>query len=310
MAKKVHNVIDLIGDTPIVRLNKLPSSGSAAIWVKLESFNPAGCVKERIGMSMIDAAEKEGKLKPGGMIIEPTSGNTGIGLAMVAAVKGYRCVLVMPETMSLERRKILQAFGAEIVLTEGPKGMSGAIAKANQLIEEYPNAFMPQQFANKTNVKIHYETTGPEIWDQTGGEIDAFIAGVGTGGTITGVGKFLREKKPDVKLYAVEPEHSPVLSGGNPGPHKIQGIGAGFIPEIMDLSIIDEVLQVSNDQAMETTRRLCKEEGILAGISSGAACFCAINVAATLGEGKNVVVLLPDTGERYLSTDLFPYNGL
>ena len=305
MTTKALTVIDLIGDTPIVRLNSLPADGSAAVWAKLESQNPGGCVKERIGKSMIEAAEKKGRLKPGGTIVEPTSGNTGIGLAMVAAIKGYRCILVMPETMSLERRRILQAYGAEIVLTEGPKGMSGAIEKAKQLVEDHPDAFMPQQFTNEANVQIHYDTTGPEIWEQTGGEIDALVVGVGTGGTITGTGRYLREKKSDIKLYAVEPENSPVLSGGNPGPHKIQGIGAGFVPEIMDLSIVDSVLQVSNEQAIETARRLCKEEGILSGISSGAACFSALEVAAELGVGKNVVVVLPDTGDRYLSTWLF-----
>ncbi len=308
MTTKALTVIDLIGDTPIVRLNSLPADGSAAVWAKLESQNPGGCVKERIGKSMIEAAEKKGRLKPGGTIVEPTSGNTGIGLAMVAAIKGYRCILVMPETMSLERRRILQAYGAEIVLTEGPKGMSGAIEKAKQLVEDHPDAFMPQQFTNEANVQIHYDTTGPEIWEQTGGEIDALVVGVGTGGTITGTGRYLREKKSDIKLYAVEPENSPVLSGGNPGPHKIQGIGAGFVPEIMDLSIVDSVLQVSNEQAIETARRLCKEEGILSGISSGAACFSALEVAAELGVGKNVVVVLPDTGERYLTTELFSYN--
>ncbi len=309
MPKRANNIIELIGDTPIVRLNKLVDVEAATVWAKLESQNPAGCVKERIGMSMIDAAEREGLLSPGGVIIEPTSGNTGIGLAMVAAVKGYRCILVMPETMSLERRKILQAFGAELILTEGSKGMRGAIEKAEQLSKEYKGSFVPQQFDNQANVEIHYQTTGPEIWEQTEGRIDMLVSGVGTGGTITGAGRYLREKKPDIKLVAVEPEHSAVMSGGSPGPHKIQGLGAGFIPKIMDMSLVDEVMTVNNDQAMETARRLCREEGIFAGISGGAACFCAVQQAQKLGAGKDIVVVLPDTGERYLSTELFPYGG-
>ncbi|NPU99323.1 MAG: cysteine synthase A [Candidatus Omnitrophica bacterium] len=309
MAKRANNIIELIGDTPIVRLNKLVNGAMAAVWAKLESQNPAGCVKERIGKSMIEAAERDGLLSPGGVIIEPTSGNTGIGLAMVAAVKGYRCILVMPETMSLERRKILQAFGAEIVLTEGPKGMRGAIEKAEALAREMPGSFLPQQFNNPANVEIHYRTTGPEIWEQTEGRIDMLVCGVGTGGTITGAGRFLREKKPDIQLVAVEPEHSAVMSGRSPGPHKIQGIGAGFIPQIMDMSLVNEVMTVTNDQAMETARRLCKEEGIFAGISCGAACYCAMQQARKLGPGKDIVVVLPDTGERYLSTELFPYSG-
>ena len=309
MPKRANNIIELIGDTPIVRLNKLVDVEAATVWAKLESQNPAGCVKERIGMSMIDAAEREGLLSPGGVIIEPTSGNTGIGLAMVAAVKGYRCILVMPETMSLERRKILQAFGAELILTEGSKGMRGAIEKAEQLSKEYKGSFVPQQFDNQANVEIHYQTTGPEIWEQTEGRIDMLVSGVGTGGTITGAGRYLREKKPDIKLVAVEPEHSAVMSGSSPGPHKIQGLGAGFIPKIMDMSLVDEVMTVNNDQAMETARRLCREEGIFAGISGGAACFCAVQQAQKLGAGKDIVVVLPDTGERYLSTELFPYGG-
>ncbi|MGI6454503.1 MAG: cysteine synthase A [bacterium] len=309
MAKRVNNVNELIGDTPIVKLNKLPEPDSATVWVKLESFNPSGCVKERIALSMIEAAEAEGVLKPGGTIIEPTSGNTGIGLAMVAAVKGYKVILTMPETMSIERRKILLAFGAEIVLTEGPRGMKGAIERAEAILASTENSFMPQQFNNPANVKIHYETTGPEIWQQTEGKIDALISGVGTGGTITGAGRYLKEQNSSIKLVAVEPTHSPVLSGGEPGPHKIQGLGAGFIPEIMDMSIVDEVMQVTNEEAMETARRLCSEEGILAGISCGAAAFCALQYAKRVGPGKDVVVVLPDTGERYLSTELFPYTG-
>lgn len=308
MAKRVNSMIDLIGDTPIVRLNKVAAKNSATVWAKLEAQNPAGCVKERIGFSMIEAAETAGALKPGGTIVEPTSGNTGIGLAMVAAIKGYRCILVMPESMSLERRKILQAFGAELILTEGPKGMKGACAKAAELVETIPNAVLPQQFENQANVDIHYRTTGPEIWEQTEGEIDALVCGVGTGGTVSGAGKFLKEKKADLTLVAVEPEHSPVLSGGQPSPHKIQGIGAGFIPKIMDLSIVDRIMKVTNDQAMETARRLCAEEGIFCGISCGAAAFCALQLAEELGPGKNIVVVLPDTGERYLSTELYPYT--
>lgn len=307
MAIRVNSVLELVGNTPVVRLNKIPYPNSATIWAKLESQNPAGCIKERIGISMIDAAEKAGWIEPGAVIIEPTSGNTGVGLAMVSAVKGYRCILVMPETMSLERRKILQAFGAEIVLTEGPKGMRGAIEKAEDLAKTIKNSYIPQQFKNKANVDIHYETTGPEIWEQMEKNVDAFVCGVGTGGTITGTGRFLKEKNPKIKIIAVEPENSAVLSGGTAGPHKIQGIGAGFIPEIMDMAIVDEIVPVSNDQAMETARHLCKEEGILCGISCGAACFAAAQYAQKIGEGKNVVVILPDTGERYLSTELFPY---
>lgn len=308
MPKRVNNMMELIGDTPIVRLNKVVDPKWATVWAKLEAQNPAGCVKERIGYSMIEAAEQEGGLKPGGTIIEPTSGNTGIGLAMVAAVKGYRCILVMPESMSLERRKILQAFGAELILTEGPKGMKGACEQAEELVNNTPGAVMPQQFRNQANVDIHYQTTGPEIWDQTGGEIDALVCGVGTGGTISGAGKFLREKNPHIELIAVEPEHSPVMSGGQPGPHKIQGIGAGFVPDIMNMEILNRVMKVTNDQAMETARRLCRDEGIFCGISCGAAAHCALLVAQEMGAGKNIVVVLPDTGERYLSTELYPYH--
>jgi cysteine synthase len=309
MAKRVMNVNELIGDTPIVRLNKLPKPGSATVWGKLESFNPAGCVKERIGFAMIEAAEQDGSLTPGTTIIEPTSGNTGIGLAMVSAVKGYRCILVMPETMSLERRKILQAFGAEILLTEGAKGMKGAVETATALAHEKEDYFMPQQFNNPANVKVHYETTGPEIWEQTEGQIDAFVAGIGTGGTVTGAGQYLKEKNPHIMIVGVEPADSPILSGGNPGPHKIQGIGAGFKPEILDMSVIDRIATVSNENAMEMGRLLCKEEGIFAGISCGAATCSALEIAQELGEGKNVVVILPDTGERYLSTELYHYTG-
>lgn len=308
MAKRANNIIELIGDTPIVRLNRLPQKGSATVWAKLEAQNPAGCVKERIAFSMIEEAEKKGKLKAGGTIVEPTSGNTGIGLAMVAAVKGYRLILTMPETMSLERRKILQAFGAEIVLTEGPKGMKGAVERAAELVRENKNFFMPQQFENKANVKIHYDTTGPEVWEQTDGNVDAFVSGIGTGGTITGAGKYLKEQNSDIILVGVEPETSAVLSGGKPGSHKIQGIGAGFIPGILDVKLIDRIMQVSNDNAMDIARRLCKEEGIFCGISCGAACYCALEIAQELGNGKDVVVILPDTGERYLTTELFLYT--
>lgn len=306
MAKRAMDITELIGDTPIVRINKLTSSGSATVWAKLESQNPAGCVKERIGLSMIEAAERDGTLKPGGVIIEPTSGNTGIGLAMVAAVRGYKLILVMPESMSLERRKILQAFGAELVLTEGPKGMKGAIDKAEEMAAKL-DAFVPQQFNNPANADVHYKTTGPEIWKQTEGKIDAFVSGVGTGGTISGAGRFLKEKNSHIEIIAVEPTHSAVMSGGEPAPHKIQGIGAGFIPGIMDMTVVDKILTVSNDQAMETARRLCNEEGIFCGISCGAAAYCAIEYAKELGAGKDIVVILPDTGERYLSTELYPY---
>ncbi len=308
MAKRANDIIELIGDTPIVRLNRLPQKDSATVWAKLEAQNPAGCVKERIAFSMVEDAEKKGKLKAGGTIVEPTSGNTGIGLAMVSSVKGYRLILTMPETMSLERRKILQAFGAEIVLTEGPKGMKGAVERAEELVRENKNFFMPQQFENKANVQIHYDTTGPEVWEQTEGKVDAFVSGIGTGGTITGAGKYLKEQNSDIILVGVEPEASAVLSGCKPGSHKIQGIGAGFIPGILDVNIIDRVMQVSNDNAINIARRLCKEEGVFCGISSGAACYSALEIAQELGKGNDVVVILPDTGERYLTTELFLYT--
>ncbi len=309
MPKRVMDITELIGDTPIVRLNKLTEKDSATVWAKLEAQNPAGCVKERIGLSMIEAAEIDGSLQPGGTIVEPTSGNTGIGLAMAAAVKGYRVILTMPETMSLERRKILSAFGAEIVLTEGPRGMKGAVEKAEELVNQIDGAFMPQQFNNEANLQIHYETTGPEIWEQTEGKIDAFVSGIGTGGTLTGAGKYLKEKNSQILLVGIEPSASAVLSGGHPGPHKIQGIGAGFKPEILDLSLVDRIMQVSNDAAMETARDLCRKEGIFAGISCGAACYCALELAKELGSGKDIVAVFPDTGERYLSTELYPYTG-
>jgi cysteine synthase A len=311
MAKLVQNVTQLIGDTPLVRLNRVVPEDSAEIYVKLEYQNPGSSVKDRIAIAMVEAAEQEGRLKPGDTIIEPTSGNTGIGLAMVAAAKGYRAILVMPETMSLERRNLLRAYGAELVLTPGAEGMKGAIRKAEELVAENPSYFMPQQFKNKANVKIHRETTGPEIVEAIkshDGKLDAFVAGIGTGGTITGAGSVLRENFPGIKIYAVEPAASPVLSGGQPGPHKIQGIGAGFVPDILDTSIYDGVITVENEQAFETSRRVAREEGILGGISSGAAIFAALKVAKELGKGKRVVAVLPSNGERYLSTPLYQFD--
>jgi cysteine synthase A len=302
-AQKVETILDLVGDTPLVRLHRLPPDGSAQVWVKLERFNPGGSVKDRIGKAMIEAAEEAGVLKPGMVIVEPTSGNTGIGLAMVAAVKGYRMILTMPDTLSLERRALLAAYGAELVLTAGAEGMKGAIAKAEELVRKH-KGFMPQQFRNPANPEIHRRTTAAEILSQIG-HLDAFVSGVGTGGTVTGVGEILKDTLPEVLIVAVEPAGSPVLSGGSPGKHKIQGIGAGFIPEVMNPEIVDQVVQVEDDDAAETARRLASREGILVGISSGAAAWAAIQVAQRLGEGKVVVTVLPDTGERYLSTGLF-----
>lgn len=299
-----NNIFETIGKTPIVKLNRIANEEMAEVLVKLEYFNPGGSVKDRIALAMIEAAEREGLLTKGQTIIEPTSGNTGIGLSMVGAAKGYRVILVMPETMSVERRKLMKAYGAEIILTEGAKGMGGAIEMATKLTAEN-GYFMPQQFKNIANPAIHMKETAKEIISQTDGNIDMFIAGVGTGGTITGVGKTLKESFPSVKIVAVEPENSPVLSGGKPGPHKIQGIGAGFIPEIMDMSIVDEVVKVSNEDAMDTGRKLGKLEGMLVGISSGAAIFAALKKAREIGKGKRIVVIAPDTGERYLSTELF-----
>lgn len=289
----------------MVRINNLISGADAGIWAKLEGFNPGGSVKDRIALSMIEAAEKEGKLKPGGTIIEPTSGNTGIGLAMVSAIKNYRLILTMPETMSVERRQIFQAYGAEMVLTPGEKGMMGAVEKAAEICRSSLDYFMPMQFENPANAAIHRTTTAPEIINAMDGIPDAFISGVGTGGTITGVGEVLKERRSDVWIVAVEPASSPVLSGGNPGPHKIAGIGAGFFPGVLNTKIYDEIIPVTNEDAIATTRELSLREGILAGISSGAAMWAAIKIAKRLGKGKEVVVIFPDRGDRYLSTGLF-----
>lgn len=302
------NIIDTIGDTPMVRLNRIVPEGVAEVVLKLDWFNPGGSVKDRIGMSMIVEAEKRGELKPGMTIIEPTSGNTGIGLAMVAAAKGYKLVITMPETMSMERRKLLKAFGATIHLTEGPKGIKAALAKALELKEQIPNSWMPQQFENADNPKIHRETTAREIIRDTNGKFDAFVAGVGTGGTISGCGEvFRKELGEKVHVVAVEPSDSPVLSGGQPGPHKLQGIGAGFVPDNYKPDYVDEVISVKLDDALATTRELAEKEGILNGLSSGAILWAGIEVAKKLGSGKRVVVLIPSNGERYLSTMLFDH---
>ncbi|WP_169090295.1 cysteine synthase A [Paenibacillus sp. PL91] len=308
MSLVVNNITDLIGSTPLVRLNKVVPDDSAEIYLKLEFFNPGSSVKDRIAISIIEEAEREGKLKPGDTIIEATSGNTGIGIALVAAARGYKAILVMPETMSLERRNLLRAYGAELVLTPGPEGMKGAIRVAQELQEKHPDYFPALQFDNPANVKIHRETTGPEIVkaiESLDGNLDGFVAGVGTGGTITGAGEALRERFPNIHIAAVEPTSSPVLSGGSPGLHKIQGIGAGFVPSILDTHIYNEIIQVSNEDAFETARRVAKEEGILGGISSGAAVFAAIQLAQKLGAGKRVVAVIPSNGERYLSTVLY-----
>lgn len=303
--KVANNISELVGQTPVVKLNKIVGKDDATVYVKLESFNPASSVKDRIALSMIDAAEKSGALQPGATIVEPTSGNTGIGLAMIAAARGYKLILVMPETMSIERRNLLKAYGAELVLTPGPEGMKGAIRKAEEIVLETPGYFMPQQFKNPANPQIHRELTAREVLEQAQGQLDAFVGGVGTGGTITGVGEILKQSFPGIKIVAVEPAASPVLSGGQPGPHKIQGIGAGFVPDVLNVQIVDEIITVSNEDAMETARKLARQEGILVGISSGAAVFAALQVAKRLGAGKKVIVVAPDTGERYLSTELF-----
>lgn len=308
MLKVANNILELIGQTPIVKLNRIVGKSDADIFLKLEFFNPGGSVKDRIAFSMINEAEKRGDLKPGDVIVEPTSGNTGIGLAMVAAAKGYRAVLVMPDTMSVERRNLLKAYGAELVLTPGSEGMKGAIAKAEELKRQNSNYFMPQQFKNFDNVKVHLETTAVEIVEQLGGKIDAFVAGVGTGGTITGVGRVLKEKYPDTLVAAVEPTASPVLAGGSPSPHKIQGIGAGFVPDILDTEVYDEVIGIENEEAFEWARKMAKEEGILGGISSGAAVAAALKLARRLGTGKNVLAVIPSNGERYLTTPLYAYE--
>ena len=306
MARIAENSVKLIGNTPLVRLNKVTEGAEATVVAKLESFNPCGSVKDRIAANMIETAEQEGLLGSDSVIVEPTSGNTGIGLAFVCAVKGYRLILTMPDTMSIERRRLLSALGAEVVLTPGSEGIKGTIGKAEEIAQKIPNAFIPQQFQNPANPGIHRRTTAEEIWNDTDGEVDVIVAGVGTGGTITGVAGAIKSRKPGFVAIAVEPEASPVLSGGGPGPHKIQGIGAGFVPDVLDVDLIDEVVQVTNDEAVQMARRLAREEGILAGISSGAATAAAVRVAQRPeSAGKLIVVILPDTGERYLSTELF-----
>ena len=306
----VSSPLELIGHTPVVRLNRIPGPDCAEVWAKLENFNPGGSVKDRICLAMIEAAEKAGRIKPGDTIVEPTSGNTGIGLAMVSAVKGYRLILTMPDTMSEERRSLLVAYGAELVLTPDTRGMHGAIAKAEELVRENPGYFMPQQFSNPANPEMHYRTTGPELVEQLS-RIDAFVAGVGTGGTITGIGRYLRENlKNRPLIVAVEPRNSPVLSGGEAGFHKIQGIGAGFVPKNLDTRVYDEIITVSDEDASSHARKLARQEGVLVGISSGANCCAAMQVAKRLGKGNLVAVIFPDTGERYLTTDLFQAEGI
>ncbi|PIC75773.1 cysteine synthase A [Sporosarcina sp. P19] len=306
MSRVGNSVIDLVGNTPLVKLNRLTGADDADVYLKLEFFNPGSSVKDRIALAMIETAEKNGELKEGSTIIEPTSGNTGIGLAMIAAAKGYKSVLVMPDTMSLERRNLLRAYGADLVLTPGAEGMKGAISKAEQLAEEN-GWFLPQQFNNEANPEVHRLTTGPEIVNALD-QVDAFISGIGTGGTITGAGEVLKEHFPGVRIVAVEPEDSAILSGGKPGPHKIQGIGAGFVPEVLDTAIYDEIIKVSNDDAYTFARRAAREEGILGGVSSGAAIAAALQVAKKLGKGKTVVAIIPSNGERYLSTPLYQFD--
>jgi len=308
MSKIANSIVELIGQTPVVKLNHIVDENSADVYLKLEYMNPGSSVKDRIALAMVEAAEKSGQLKAGDTIIEPTSGNTGIGLAWVAAAKGYKAILVMPETMSLERRNLLRAYGAQIVLTPGPEGMKGAIGKAGELSKKH-GYFMPQQFENEANPEIHRNTTGKELVEQFGDQLDAFISGIGTGGTITGAGEVLKEKYKDIKIYAVEPADSPVLSGGKPGPHKIQGIGAGFVPTVLNTEVYDDIIKVTNEQSFETARRLGSEEGILGGISAGAAVYAALKVAKELGKGKKVVAIIPDNGERYLSTALYHFDG-
>jgi len=306
MSKIANNLTELIGNTPLVKLNRITDGAGATVLAKLEAFNPAHSVKDRIAVAMIDAAEKDGKIKPGAVIVEPTSGNTGIGLAWVCAVRGYKLIIVMPDSFSIERRVLPAFFGAEVVLTPGAEGMPGAIKKAGEILAKTPGAFMPQQFANPANPAIHRKTTAEEIWQDTDGKVDIFVAGVGTGGTITGVADVLKQRKPGLKAIAVEPAASPVLSGGVRGPHKIQGIGAGFVPEVLKRELIDEIITISDDDARTTARRLAKDEGILAGLSAGAAVNAALRVARRPeNKGKTVVVLVPDTGERYLSSWLF-----
>ncbi|WP_276736245.1 cysteine synthase A [Bacillus sp. (in: firmicutes)] len=308
MVRVANSITELIGNTPIVKLNRLADENSADVYLKLEYMNPGSSVKDRIGLAMIEAAEKEGKLKTGDTIIEPTSGNTGIGLAMVAAAKGLKAILVMPDTMSMERRNLLRAYGAELVLTPGAEGMKGAIQKAEELAEKH-GYFVPQQFNNPSNPEIHRQTTGKEIVEQFGDDqLDAFVAGIGTGGTITGAGEVLKEAYPSIKIYAVEPSDSPVLAGGKPGPHKIQGIGAGFVPDILNTEVYDEIFPVKNEEAFEYARRAAREEGILGGISSGAAIYAALQVAKKLGKGKKVLAIIPSNGERYLSTPLYQFD--
>ena len=303
--KIAENILELIGNTPMVRLRRLTDASMATVLAKLESFNPGGSVKDRICLAMIEDAEARGLLKAGGTIVEPTSGNTGIGLAMVGVVKGYKVILTMPETMSIERSYILTRYGAEVILTPAAEGMIGAVKKAEEIVSKTPNAFMPQQFQNPANPQVHRQTTAQEILRATDGEFEAFVAGVGTGGTITGVGEVLKRKNPKLQVIGVEPKGSPVLSGGEPGPHLIQGIGAGFVPQVLNRGVIDEIMTVSDEEAHDTAKRLAKEEAIFVGISAGAACFAALKVAKQLGSGKTIVVVLPDTGERYFSTE--PY---